>query len=85
LEAFKIGGLILRYGYIMEHTVHKYTYSLGPVTLFPGADPVPVPDLILVTETKQRQRANPFGFGLKWDDLSPFQLSILTALGISRS
>jgi hypothetical protein len=35
---------------------------------------------------KQRNRAvTPFGFGLKWEDLSPTQLAILTALGISRN
>lgn len=34
---------------------------------------------------KQRNRAvTPFGFGLKWQDLSATQLSILAALGITR-
>lgn len=34
--------------------------------------------------TKQRIRATPFGFGLKPEDLTPSQLAILAALGISR-
>lgn len=34
--------------------------------------------------TKTRGKANPFGFGLTMDDLSPRQMSILGALGISR-
>jgi hypothetical protein len=33
--------------------------------------------------TQQRTAANPFGFGVKPGDLSPRQLSILAALGIS--
>lgn len=33
---------------------------------------------------KTRTGANPFGFGLTWDNLSPRQLSILGALGVSR-
>lgn len=34
---------------------------------------------------KTRVQANPFGFGLTWNQLSPRQWSILGALGISRS
>lgn len=36
-------------------------------------------------ETKRRASADPFGFGLTWDQFSPRQLSILAALGISRT
>nr|APG77275.1 hypothetical protein [Wenzhou levi-like virus 2] len=35
-------------------------------------------------EQKQRVVANPYGFGVKWEGLSPYQLSILGALGINR-
>jgi hypothetical protein len=35
-------------------------------------------------ETKSRDAASPFGFNLTWDDLSPTQLAILAALGMTR-
>jgi hypothetical protein len=36
-------------------------------------------------EVKQRKEADaPFGFGLSWDELTPKQLSLLAAIGITR-
>lgn len=85
-------GQIMRYGYMMEHTLHSITYKLENVILngsTTGGNSTPGsvfnPSTVsYVTETKTRVRANPFGFGLKWDGLSPFQQSILAALGLSR-
>jgi len=76
-------GLVMQYGYIMEHTTHSVTYSVKD--LLQGGKPIPLAPIRLVTESKTRVRANPFGFGVSWDGLSPYQLSILAALGISRS
>jgi len=77
-------GLLMRYGYMMEHTIVSDTYTRAfPDTLRSGKN---VDSRVtLVTETKIRRRANPFGFGLTWDGLTSFQTSILAALGISRS
>jgi hypothetical protein len=75
-------GLVMHYGYMMEHTVHSYTYVLEGC-LHDG-QPFRPPPVKLVTETKRRLRANPFGFGITWDGLSPFQLAIAAALGITR-
>lgn len=76
-------GLVMRYGYIMEHTIHEVKYTLTGATLF-GQPCLPEPSR-LITETKVRYRANPFGFGITWDGLSAAQTAILAALGISRT
>lgn len=76
-------GLVMRYGYMMEHTIVKDSYRLVFSSgVAPTKSDAP---LVLVTETKIRKRANPFGFGLTWNGLSTVQLAILGALGISRS
>lgn len=76
-------GLIMRYGYIMETISMKDTYTCDPVRLSDGQI-ITFPPISFVTVTKQRKKANPFGFGVTWEGLSPLQVSILTALGISR-
>jgi hypothetical protein len=69
------------YGYIMEHSIVRDTYTLSATGF---NQPQAVPPATFVTETKLRRGANPFGFGLTWDGLSTFQKSILAALGITR-
>lgn len=80
VSRFATGGLILRYGYLMEHTIVKDIYTLDKPGIFGVSSVAPV---TLVTETKLRRQANPFGFGLTWEGLSSFQASILAALGIT--
>jgi hypothetical protein len=82
LHAFQTDGLVMRYGYIMVNTIITDTYTHEGSTF--NGKPVTVAPLRLITEIKQRRQANPYGFGLTWDGLSPFQLSILAALGITR-
>jgi len=82
LQDMASDGLVLRYGYIMEHSFVSDTYTFQgptglPASLVPGS-------YILSRETKKRVRATPYGFGLTWSGFSPRQLAILTALGISR-
>lgn len=93
LEAFKTGGLVMRYGYMMEESIVEDTYTLIDdsglrYTKSSGVEaPIPtsaVSPFTLVTKTKQRRPANPFGFGLSWEGLSPLQQAILAALGITR-
>jgi len=75
-------GLVMQYGYIMEHSVHSVTYTSEATSVC--FQKVPVRDVSFVTETKKRVPANPYGFGVDFSDLSPKRLSILAALGLSR-
>jgi hypothetical protein len=77
-------GLVMHYGYIMEHSIRSRTYFQERSGYKINRSPVPAGPLALVTETKVRRQANPFGFGVSWEGLSTFQASILAALGISR-
>lgn len=80
---FLSGGLVLWYGYIMEHSISKHTYVFsGPTGYVGSTRPLSVS---LVAETKIRKKATPFGFGLNWANFSPQQLAIVGALGISRT
>lgn len=83
LQDFKTGELVLRYGYVMETTKVSDTYTHHFLT--GNKPPCGVTSLTFVTETKVRRPANPFGFGLSWNGLSPFQQAILAALGITRT
>jgi len=83
VQRFATGGLIMRYGYVMEKTTVTDTYTYQGSPLIGSGAVMPSP-LILRTETKVRRGANPFGFGVSWDGLSSFQASILAALGITR-
>lgn len=80
---FASDGLVMPYGYIMEHTLHRWTYTAPNVVFKNGLHSSL--STTVVHETKVRRKASPFGFGLTWEGLTPRQLSILAALGISRS
>lgn len=85
LQARQQDGLVMRYGYLMEHSMVKDTYTRTAGLPLVGGVPLSTnPSFSLITETKKRIRANPFGFGVSWSGLSPFQLSIAAALGLSR-
>jgi len=73
-QRFLSGELVLHHGYIMEHRSVEDSYFIegGPI-------------VGLMTEYKLRYKANPYGFGVDFSDLSDFQISILAALGLSRS
>jgi len=79
-----IDNQVLMYGYMMETTISKYTYTFVGPTGFKSSDVRP-PDVTLVIETKKRLKATPYGFGLQWDDMSSRQKAIVAALGLTKS
>lgn len=86
LSAMITDGLVMRYGYVMEHAIvrDKYLFSgdLGlrsGITYSGAVEPV-----VLTSESKVRRRATPFGFGLDMSALTGRQQSIIAALGLSR-
>nr|QDH91208.1 MAG: hypothetical protein H3Bulk41458_000003 [Leviviridae sp.] len=81
---FHTNGLVMRYGYVMEHSIVTNTYHLVGCLPAVGGGP-PISDVSFITETKTRRKANPYGFGVSWDGLSSFQTSILAALAITRT
>lgn len=82
LSAFADNGLVLHHGYIMKRTkVSNVFVHDGPSGVVTNSG---TRRIDFITETKQRQRATPYGFGLSMDSLSDFQKSILIALGMRR-
>lgn len=81
VSRYQKDGLVMHYGYVMETVTVSDTYTLSDAGLKSGHQALPV---TLVSETKRRLQASPYGFGLTWEQLNAFQLSILAALGITK-
>jgi len=83
LDAMILDGSVMWYGYVMAHREVSHLYQLSGYGLTNHASPVLWQEFI--SESKQRIRATPFGFGLSPNaDFSMKQWSILAALGITR-
>jgi hypothetical protein len=81
VSRFADNGLVMHYGYLMEHTIHELVITHeGPSGILGvgGVEP-----LRFITETKSRTPASPYGFGVNLDALSSFQTSVLVALGLT--
>jgi hypothetical protein len=75
-------GLVLKYGYVMEHSFHTYRYFANPPeNIIPGGVVSPVSATL---ETKRREVASPFGFNVDWPDFTLRQKAIAAALGLTR-
>ena len=94
ISSFAAAGLVMRYGYMMEETTStSYTEfsdtlwnvglngrSSNVLSKFRGGSS----SIGQTVVRKMRVPANPFGFGIGWEGLSPTQLAITAALGITR-
>jgi hypothetical protein len=78
-------GLVMKYGFVMEHSSVTRTYSISGLRLRRGYGSQPYTGWQrFSTESKLRRRATPYGFGLSDEDFSPRQWAILVALGLSK-
>jgi hypothetical protein len=83
LQQIVLDGAVMWYGYVMAHTTVDHHYVLNHIRPRNMSQEVTLWQTFR-TETKQRVRATPFGFGASPNALSMKQWSILAALGISR-
>jgi hypothetical protein len=77
-------GLVIKYGYTMEHYVRSRTYYYGGAGKYKPVGGIVVSPVTIFIETKSRKKASPFGFGLDWSSFTPRQLAITAALGLTR-
>lgn len=94
ISNFVAAGLVMRYGFMMAETIEEYhteyfgqemQYRKSAKPRVLSKRPVNTPGKFgSRTVTKTRVPANPFGFGVGWEGLSPTQLAITAALGITR-
>lgn len=84
VNAFASDGLVMKYGYMMAKQVKHVIVSWEGQVCINGTWVSRRLDATLVATTLQRRKANPFGFGVSDESLTPRQLSILAALGLNR-
>lgn len=91
---FGAAGLVMRYGYMMMETTERVTITTESANLVQRNLNKSGPKYRVVGSgstsrgyevvTKRRVPASPFGFSVGWEGLSPTQLAITAALGITR-
>jgi len=86
ISSFITDGLVLQYGYIMEHRSVRgdVTVNVSPSDVKAYGLTGSVLKRTYVREYKCRYPANPYGFGIDDTSLTKRQLSILGALGLSK-
>lgn len=80
-------SLQLAYGYVMceDSWSEEVSGDLGPGYYWTRGDQSRVPVSSKVTHARKRRlKATPFGFSVRFEELSALQKAILTALGLSR-
>lgn len=84
LSDWAVDGLVMKWGYIMEHCSKSTTYTLVGTPRFKPYGTCHASPVTVWSEFKRREKATPFGFEIDWNGLSPRQLAISAALGITR-
>jgi hypothetical protein len=83
LEAQLYDNLLAKYAYVMRHRVYSSVNESRIWLKNRGVGQEQFCRWTQLVETKDRAKANPFGFGLTMGDLSYRQMLILGALGMS--
>lgn len=86
MSQFGHDGLVLKYGYIMRQTTELYNVSWQGYINQPSGSP----RFVQASEsngtvTKLRLRATPFGFGIDMGGLTPRQMAISAAVGLTQA
>lgn len=86
LSAAASDSLVMKYGYIMEHSiVHDVYHFYGDPGILPGSTITGgLLDVSSTSEMKLRRKATPYGFGFDMSGLTSRQSAILGALGLTR-
>lgn len=84
VSAFANDGLVMRYGYLMCRETIEDTYTLGALTLKDGQRIGPLTQTFR-TVRKTRVKATPYGFGVNLTTLTPRQIAIIVALGLTKT
>lgn len=77
-------GLVMRYGYLMRHTIAYNRHSIVKGIRLQGdlrSGPI---NVVYGRETKERVKGTPYGFGISPGALSTKQWAILGALGLTK-
>jgi len=87
VSLFHSNQLVMRYGYVMSHTVATRQRSMINVTPISNKGRINSSSFVSygTVESKVRRRATPYGFGLIESSFSDYQWAILGALGLSKS
>lgn len=84
IDSFLLNGLVMPYAYIMSTTEVEDVYTWQGRIYDVSGHLVDVQVISIIKKTRLRRLpASPFGFGLLATDLSPKQIAILAALGMS--
>lgn len=82
LDSIGLDAVVNKYAFMMRHLVER---RVNDTTIFTADNQTITGSWEQVIDSKQRERANPFGFGISMEDLTSMQLAILATLGISRT